>query len=298
VPGRSRRPGALWRFQMQAAKTLALAVAILLAIAIAAHAQCEPVWSSLGGLDGAGNRAFAVYDDDGAGPVAPALFTGPSLGELRTVTRWDGWRASAVGALPPDRTVRCLQVVPSGGALAPGLYAGGTFDQAAGVVANNIARWDGSEWHDVGGGVTRPGFFITYVFAMQCSTRTARGRFRLRCSSAAVRSTPAAFRSTGWRAGTASEWSAGRRRLGAGGHATVYDMAVYDDGRGPALYVGGSFNLAGWGARATTSRAGTARVGAGWAAASTRPSNRCACSTRTGRGRSRPPCSPAASSAG
>jgi trimeric autotransporter adhesin len=33
------------------------------------------------------------------------------------------------------------------------LYAGGTFTQAGGVEANYIARWDGSSWSSVGGGM-------------------------------------------------------------------------------------------------------------------------------------------------
>jgi hypothetical protein len=35
------------------------------------------------------------------------------------------------------------------------LYVGGRFDSINGVPANNLARWDGSQWSEVGGGSTR-----------------------------------------------------------------------------------------------------------------------------------------------
>ncbi len=34
------------------------------------------------------------------------------------------------------------------------MYAGGAFNEIGGVAANNLARWDGTSWSDVGGGVT------------------------------------------------------------------------------------------------------------------------------------------------
>ena len=34
----------------------------------------------------------------------------------------------------------------------PALYAGGRFSEAGGVSVNSLARWDGEEWSDVGGG--------------------------------------------------------------------------------------------------------------------------------------------------
>ncbi len=34
------------------------------------------------------------------------------------------------------------------------LYIGGTFTEVGGKTVNHIARWDGSQWHDVGGGIS------------------------------------------------------------------------------------------------------------------------------------------------
>ena len=33
------------------------------------------------------------------------------------------------------------------------LYAGGGFDTAGGITVNNIARWDGAQWHSLGIGI-------------------------------------------------------------------------------------------------------------------------------------------------
>lgn len=46
--------------------------------------------------------------------------------------------------------VQCLAILPNGN-----LIAGGTFGNAGGVAVNNIARWDGSEWHRLGNGIPR-----------------------------------------------------------------------------------------------------------------------------------------------
>ncbi len=55
-------------------------------------------------------------------------------------------------------TFEVPQVVAAAEALAfavagADLYVGGRFTHAGGVIANNIARWDGSVWHALGGGV-------------------------------------------------------------------------------------------------------------------------------------------------
>jgi hypothetical protein len=44
------------------------------------------------------------------------------------------------------------------------VYVGGSFHLAGDVIAHNIARWDGTTWHDVGGGM------VGYVFALAFDT--------------------------------------------------------------------------------------------------------------------------------
>lgn len=67
------------------------------------------------------------------------------------IALWDGaaWQPLGTGlgnSANPDR-VTSVATLPNGDVLA----AGG-FDTASGVPVHNIARWDGSAWHDVGGG--------------------------------------------------------------------------------------------------------------------------------------------------
>src|SRR6185503_15994693 len=71
----------------------------------------------------------------------------------------------------------------------PALFVGGSLTTAGGIDASRIAKWDGTRWSAVGGGVS------------------------------------------GGALGPLHEW--------------VKALAVYDDGGGPALYVGGTFTSAG-----------------------------------------------------
>jgi hypothetical protein len=70
------------------------------------------------------------------------------------LARWDGTNwfplGSGVLGLPsmfPSPAARALAV--SGG----GLYVGGTFSQAGGLPTSNLAKWDGTQWMPLGGGV-------------------------------------------------------------------------------------------------------------------------------------------------
>jgi len=68
------------------------------------------------------------------------------------IARWDGVAWSPLGAGMSDglfiTEVLSLAVLPDGD-----LIAGGTFGTAGGTAANNIARWDGAQWHALGDGV-------------------------------------------------------------------------------------------------------------------------------------------------
>jgi trimeric autotransporter adhesin len=67
------------------------------------------------------------------------------------IASWDGDRWSALGAgVGGERWVRvyALAVLDNGE-----LVAGGTFSRAGGVTVNSIARWDGEDWHPMGGGM-------------------------------------------------------------------------------------------------------------------------------------------------
>ncbi len=232
------------------------ALLTMLCIAPAAPAQCEPVWSGLNGGADWEVRALATFDEDGAGPLAPALFAGGGFFDISGIaspllTRWNGWEASPVGGgvVASDYGLASLMAVPQPvGMLPAGLYVGGEFDLVGGIPVNNIARWYWPEWHDVGGGVTRSGISIPYALDIAIFDEDGAG------PKSPVMFVGGQFEFAG---GVAAEGLArwdGREWSTVGGgldtgvvgtYATVIAMAVYDDGRGPALYVGGSFAFAG-----------------------------------------------------
>ncbi|MFG0284467.1 MAG: GC-type dockerin domain-anchored protein [Phycisphaerales bacterium JB039] len=220
-------------------------------------AQCEPVWSGLNGGAGWEVRDFGTFDEDGAGGAPPRLFPGGGFDTIAgvyspRVVRWDGWAASPVGEGLGglDYGVHHVRAhAPSTGKVPVGLYVGGRMiESAGGIPVNSLARWDGARWHDVGGGVTQPGIINSYVFATQLFDEDGAGPLP-----------PALFVGGKFQAAGGvpvdglARWDGERwSKVGAGlaastgpGRVTVFAMTVFDDGRGPALYVAGSFNSAG-----------------------------------------------------
>jgi hypothetical protein len=118
----------------------------------------------------------------------------------------------------------------------PSLYVGGYFDQAGDVAVQNIARWDGVQWHDVGGGLDDAVVDLAVFDDGSGPALYAAGCFDNAGGVPAV----------GVARGDGTQWSA----LG-GGISVVYGGAiarvlhVFDDGSGAALYVGGWFDTAG-----------------------------------------------------
>jgi hypothetical protein len=108
-------------------------------------------------------KAMIAFDEDGEGPLNAALFVGgmfSGAGGITTsgIARWDGTQWSDVGGGFAGNyltAVYALAVFDEDGAGpgAPALIAGGSFVAAGGSPALNLARWDGQEWTEVGGGV-------------------------------------------------------------------------------------------------------------------------------------------------
>ncbi len=137
---------------------------LLAAVAPAAFGQCA-WWDgfmtppSSKGLNG-NVYAMAVWDSDGAGPNSPAVYVGGSFTKAGTLTansiaKWDGTNWSALGTGIPSSggygEVGAITVWDSGSG--PALYVGGQFKFAGGVVANSIAKWNGTAWSALGAGV-------------------------------------------------------------------------------------------------------------------------------------------------
>jgi len=114
-------------------------------------------WSPLGSGLGTGFGdvlALAVYDDGGGA----ALYAGGNFdmaGGVAAigVARWDGssWTPLGSGLGGQFDNAHSMTVYDDGGGAA--LYAGGNFVTAGGVAANHIAKWDGSSWSPLGGGM-------------------------------------------------------------------------------------------------------------------------------------------------
>ncbi len=184
------------------------------------------------------NDAFAIeVFDDGTGP---ALYVGGNLtmaggAAASRIARWDGtvWSALGTGL---NTSVLSLGVFDDGSG--PALYAGGLFSMAGNIAVNRVARWSGSAWAPLGAGIT--GSFFASVRTMEVFDDGA-GAALYVGGEFPVAGTMPANNIARW-GGTA--WSL----LGGfipGTNATVWDLEVFDDGSGSALYAAGNFTMAG-----------------------------------------------------
>ena len=213
---------------------------------LAAQAGCDPSWvPSFGGLPGLENQVWAlIVFDDGSG-AGPSLFVGGifetagGVPGTRGLARWDGtsWSSLAGGM---NGAVVALAVFDDGGGGGPALYATGGFSEAGGVAANGIARWDGSAWSPLGDGFTD--FFGGTSGA---STLAAFDDG----SGPALYAGGSFLYAGGEIAHGLARWNgAAWEGFGDGLDSETIDaLAVFDDGRGggPALYIGGRFNVLG-----------------------------------------------------
>ena len=183
-------------------------------------------------------RAMAVHDD-GSGP---ALYVGGAFwnaggAHAGNIARWNGtsWSSLATGVGSVDSEVYALSVFDDGNG--PALYAGGDFTTASGTDANRVARWDGSSWSALGSGLSNGVRALTTIDDGGGSALVAGGYF----TSAGGGS---ANRLARW---DGSSWTAfgGGLTGQTNGVANVRSCAVFDDGSGPALIVGGHFKAAG-----------------------------------------------------
>jgi hypothetical protein len=116
--------------------------------------QWQPVGGGLGPVNpfGAGPQPSAMEVYEGELYVGGLLWLDAGS-PADSLARWDGSRWSDVGgafrlATGEVGRIEALAVFDGD------LYAGGWFATApGGVVASNLARWDGSRWHAVGGGI-------------------------------------------------------------------------------------------------------------------------------------------------
>jgi hypothetical protein len=199
-------------------------------------------WSDVGGGVNGTVRAIAVFDD-GSGP---ALYIGGSFQTagnetIEALAKWDGSTWSHVGnAFVNGGFVWSLAVFDAGNG--PALYVGGFFTEVGGSVpANRIARWDGTSWSALGGGMTSgPG---GQVRALQVFDDGLGGGPQLYAAGSFLEADGATVnRIARWDHVTGT-WSG----LGDGFNTHVWDLEIYDDGLGggPALHACGEFSFSG-----------------------------------------------------
>lgn len=133
--------------------------------------------------------------------------------------------------------VRCMGTFDDG--TGAQLYVGGSFTSAGGITANDIARWNGSEWSALSGpnGTGTNGIVYTIAEFDDGSGPAIYigGQFT---SVGGITANNIAK----W---NGIEWEALATPQGNGTNAIVYDLMSYDDGDGMSLFVGGGFTTAG-----------------------------------------------------
>ncbi len=190
-------------------------------------------WSSVGGgmNDVLQGSALVVFDDGtGAALYAGGSFTTAGGVEAKGIARWDGenWTGVGGGVQGEDAKVSSLAVFDDGTGMA--LYVGGQFDTAGNISAQNIAKWDGQEWHSLGAGLSGGSDGPKAMAAFNDGTGDALyvGGFFTHAD--------------GQRVDYVAKWDGDRwLPVGAGLGSAVRSLITFDDGEGEALYAGGFF---------------------------------------------------------
>tara|TARA_R110000782_G_scaffold45706_5_gene101284 strand:+ start:1296 stop:2645 length:1350 start_codon:yes stop_codon:yes gene_type:complete len=195
-------------------------------------AQAESFLSSIWDLE---------VHDDGSGEALYVAGNYVALNGqigLDHIARWDGTTYTAVGgtiggAVP----LIVLDVLSADIGDGPALYAAGRFLTIGGVVASNIAKWDGTGWQPLGEGITRSsGFaqgFHMAVFDDGTGTALYVGGSFNRINGGDVVNNIAKWDGTTW------------SPVGDGFDSAVQELTVFDDGSGAKLYAMGNFNNTG-----------------------------------------------------
>jgi hypothetical protein len=205
-------------------------------------------WVPLGSGMNSAVWALANYDPDGSGPLSAQLIAGGGFTTAGGVTanriaRWNGttWAPLASGF---NALVYALTTYdPDGtGPQPPQLIAAGEFTSAGVVTTNRIARWDGTTWAPLGGGISTPFGRVNAVTAydpdgsgLRPPQLIAAGEF---------------FTAGGEAANCIARWDGTTwAPLGSGMNDRVFALTTYDlDGAGPQppqLIAGGAFTTAG-----------------------------------------------------
>jgi hypothetical protein len=187
-------------------------------------------WSTLGSGMNADILAMTVFDDgagDGPALYAGGIFTSAGGMPASRIARWNGTSWSSLGA-NISTVVYALAVFDDGTGGGPALYIGGGFSTAGGVLASHIAKWDGTSWAALDGGVNN------FVRALAVFDDGSGERPALYAGGDfTVAGGALASRIARW---NGASWSP----LGDGVNGTVRALEVFDDGSG--IWPGGWYS--------------------------------------------------------
>jgi hypothetical protein len=212
-------------------------------------------WSALGaGVDGM-VAAVTSFDSDGPGPALPVLvaagyFHTAGGVSAKHIAKWNGSSWSALGTgfddvlVIPEVLAVAVYDSDGDGPLPPQLYAGGFFSSAGGAPVHGIAKWDGSTWSEVGGGLGGSAWSAAFAFAAFDDDGDGPNLPALYVGGGYF-STAGGVPAENIAKWDGTNWSA----LGEGLNFEVWDLAVFDDDgpgpRPPALYAAGYFTMSG-----------------------------------------------------
>jgi hypothetical protein len=192
-------------------------------------------WSALGTGSNGQVNALASFDIDGAGPAAAQLYIGGVFNNcggaaMSNCSRWTGVGYAGLGA-GLNSEVHALAVHDDGSGNA--IYFGGSFTQSGSLAVSRVARFKVGGWSALGAGCSSTVRALAVFDAGSGAHLHAGGQFSF------AGGMPAANVAR-W---NGAEWQA----LAQGANGSVHSLTVHDDGMssGPALYVGGTFTMAG-----------------------------------------------------
>jgi hypothetical protein len=196
-------------------------------------------WSAIGQEIAGPVYALALFDDG----TGPALFAGgnfslagePDAGDL---ARWNGERWEPAGmSARGSGFVRTLAVIDIGDG--PALFAGGRLEVASRTEPAWIARWNGNDWEDVG--TNGPNYVVRDIDAVDFGS----GAELVAAGGFFVGEGPRSYGIARW---DGSSWRGFDTGLGldpATHRRDARAVKTFDDGSGPAMFVGGEFLFAG-----------------------------------------------------
>lgn len=158
---------------------------------------------------------------------------------LNKMARWDGTSFRRFGGNGANGSIYAMAEYDGGNGRE--LVAAGLFGKVGGIQASSIAKFDGANWTPLGSGFSLNNPICTALTTFNDGTGNAlyaAGTFG-QAGSVSARAI-AKWNGTSW-----SALGSGLTGIFQLPNAAAYALEVFDDGTGPALYVGGAFMFAG-----------------------------------------------------